>query len=503
MNKACVYARYSSSRQDEASIDAQVRACRDYANANGLCILRVYADEAQSGKGENTARRKEYLRMLHDVDMGMYDTILIHKYDRVARNLREHANLDKRLADHNTRLVAVAQDVGTSMESKMVRGILWVLSEYYSDNLSSEVKKGHKETALKALHNGGIPPFGYNIENQKYTINENEAIWVRKMFRCAIDRVGFTDLIREMDAAGVVGKRGRPIRYSQIYEILRNEKYTGVYLWVPEPAKTRDAQRSKEGAIRIEGGIPAIVTPEQFQEVQIIMSKRKQIGKTKTAYLCSGLVYCGRCGAPMHGGVSTRRGHTYRRFSCSKHCGMPTIRAEVVDRAAIDYLRGLTSSESLKALQAAMAAYNKESDVIKKDFERNIQAKIAQKRMQLDGLMENLCVPGLPETIVRDIAAKMEALKNDIEVLENAEPPKDYTVRDLQQWIQAICEAPDERAIHLLIKRLVVSVSDDKKETSVSVESTVTEVARKIGSGSLLHIFPAIIFGTHKTFHPP
>ena len=49
MGAAVIYARYSSDKQDEASIDAQVRACMEYAKGKGLTVLEVYADEAISG----------------------------------------------------------------------------------------------------------------------------------------------------------------------------------------------------------------------------------------------------------------------------------------------------------------------------------------------------------------------------------------------------------------------------------------------------------------------
>ena len=108
MRNAVIYARYSSDKQDEASIEAQVRACREYAAVKGYTVLEVYADEAISGKGSKTASRKAYQRMLRDVDRGLFDTILIHKYDWVARNLREHVNLEKRLKDRRVELIAVA-----------------------------------------------------------------------------------------------------------------------------------------------------------------------------------------------------------------------------------------------------------------------------------------------------------------------------------------------------------------------------------------------------------
>lgn len=60
MNNAVIYARYSSAQQSEESIEAQVRACKDYAAAKGYNVIEVYADEAVSGKGSKTSSRVQY-----------------------------------------------------------------------------------------------------------------------------------------------------------------------------------------------------------------------------------------------------------------------------------------------------------------------------------------------------------------------------------------------------------------------------------------------------------
>lgn len=187
-----------------------------------------------------------------------------------------------------------------------MRALMWSLSEYYLDNLAGEVKKRLKETALKGLHTGGYAPFGYDVVNQEYVINEIEAYYVRCIFDAAQQCEGFTEIIKEMSAAGITGKRGRPIKYTQVYEMLRNEKYTGTYAYSPTEEKKRDDWRNKPNAIRIDNAIPASISKSQFMEVQKIMSERKQTGK-KAGYLCSGLVYC-KCGAKMHGMTSKRKG---------------------------------------------------------------------------------------------------------------------------------------------------------------------------------------------------
>ena len=68
----------------------------------------------------------------------------------------------------------------------------------------------------------------------------------------------------------------------------------------------------------------------------------------------------------------------------------------------------------------------------------------------------------------------MNEIKNEIETLENTEPPEEYTSDAIIKWLQAIREAPDKRATNLLIER--IKVSTDKKTTDIKVTSTLTSV---------------------------
>ncbi len=476
MIRAVIYARYSSDKQDEDSISAQVRACESYASAHKYAIINRYIDEAISGKGAKTASRKKYQRMLRDADNKTFDIVLIHKYDRIARNLREHANLEKRLSDNDITLIAVAQDFGMSSEAKIMKSMMWALSEYYIDNLSSEVKKGHKETALKALHNGGYAPFGYDVVEQKYAINELEAAYVEKIFKCALNHEGFTSLINEMNSAGITGKRGQKIKYSSIYEILRNEKYTGTYLFSPTEEKERQKRRTKDNAIRIENALPKIIDKAVFDEVQIIMDGRKQTGK-KAGYLCSGLVYCANCGSKMHGVTTHRKGHEYRIYYCSNHCGAGTVKMDDIDSTVRNYIHDLLSDENSKIITEALKKYaSGESDRVN-EFNESVTRGIKEKTKQIENYMTTLGSGALPPDLISDIGNKIVALKEEIKGLQMAKPPKDFTVPQIQAWLQSIRTAPDDKAVRLLIERI------NANKTDINIQSTLKSVLGDNGCG--------------------
>lgn len=251
--------------------------------------------------------------------------------------------------------------------------------------------------------------------------------------------------------------------------MLRNEKYTGVYAYSVEEEKNRADRRTKPNAIRIENALPIIIDKATFEEVQKIMNERKQTGN-KAGYMCSGLVYC-ECGAKMHGMKSSRKGHTYYYFGCSKKCGASSIRMEEIDNAAVKYLHELLSDENQKKISDALRAYKGGERERLEDFNTILKKKIDEKQGRYDALLANLSTGVLPAPVVADIGKEMEAIKAEIECLQHTEPPKDYSVETIKNWLESLKAAPDEAAVHLLIERI-----DIKNKTVFNIQSTLKTV---------------------------
>lgn len=467
-NNAVIYARFSSDRQNETSIDAQVRACQEYAAKNDMLVKQTYADEAISGKGSTTKKRLAYQRMLRDAKAHKFDVILIHKYDRVARNLVEHVMLSCRLEADGVKLIAVAQDFGDTKEGKMMKGMSWLMSEYYIENLSEETRKGLRETALRGLHNGGYAPFGYDIVEQEYIINEAEAFWVRKIYDYAYHGKGYSDLIKEMEAAGVVGKRGKPIKAAQINEILHNEKYSGVYLYSLEQEKTRKDRRTKPNAIRVEGAIPAIVDKEKWEAVQKIMSEREHGAKGK--YRCSGLVYCGLCGAKMHVYTSKRKGHEYHYYICSKHCGNKSVRIETVEQIADLFIKRTLTEENCKELTLAMQEYVKDEKKMLAEFEETRAEKLKDAQERYDTLLANMSSSVLPKPVIEAIGKEMESVLSEIDRIKSMKPLRSYTEEMVSNWFNAVRNASATEIDKALIERIEIA-NDEAKVVSTLASS--------------------------------
>lgn len=367
MAKAAFYGRFSSNNQREESIDAQLRATQEFAERNGYEIVATYADRAKSGT--NSSKRVEFLKMIKDAENGLFDIVIVHKLDRFSRDKYDSALYKRKLKQCGVRLVSVTEQLNDSPESVILESVIEGMAEYYSKNLARETMKGLMENSYKCLHNGGKPPLGYDVDDEKkYVINEREAESVRLIFDMYISGYTQSQMVDKLNERGYKTKLGSTFRSNSIQSILANEKYTGVYIYNRSAKKDAFGKRNSHAykdeseIVKIEGGMPQIISKEVFEQAQIVMnSRRKSPGsnKAKENYLLAGLIRCGCCGKHYHGNRRTSKGKplyvsyrcSYRRITSSKVCNNKEIRKEYIEEYVLSELeRKIFNDKSIQYL---------------------------------------------------------------------------------------------------------------------------------------------------------
>ena len=354
MKTVVIYARYSSDNQRQESIDAQIRACTKFAEDNGYIVLQNYIDEALTATNDD---RPQFQQMLLDSKKKLFNYVIIHKLDRFARSRYDSAIYKRELKQNGVNVVSVLERLDDSPESIMMEATLEGMAEYYSANLSREVMKGMKENALKCMHTGGKPPLGYDVDpyTKKYIINEAEAEIVRLIFKMYIEGSGYSAIIDKLSELDYTSKFGRTIGKSSLSNLLENEKYIGIYTFNMSASrsslKTKDYTGSKkpeDQIIRVENGIPAIISKKDFEKAKARKALNKKATatfKAKEFYLLSGIVTCAECGARMIGntknsGTRKTKHVTYRcgnRYSKHK-CSNKEIRREYIEDFVLDQM---------------------------------------------------------------------------------------------------------------------------------------------------------------------
>ena len=301
--RAVLYARFSSDNQREESIEAQLRAMHEYCSRNSIVIIHEYCDRAKSA---TTDDRPEFLKMIAASREGDFDFAIVHKLDRFSRNRYDSAYYKRELKKNGVQLLSVLEQMDDSPESIILESVLEGMSEYYSKNLAREVMKGMRESAMDCRYIGGWIPYGFRVDPQthRYIINDYEAEAVRMIFRDVADGCGYNVVLNKLNSMGYRTRLGNTFSKETLYEMLRNEKYNGVYVFSRAASKDELGRRNNhldkpiEDQIRIPGGMPKIVDDETFARVQAILTSRKRHGRRdgKRKYLLTGMVFCGLCG---------------------------------------------------------------------------------------------------------------------------------------------------------------------------------------------------------------
>ena len=298
---AVIYARFSSDKQKENSIDFQLRADRAYCELKGLNIVGEYIDRAVSGTTDN---RPDFQRMIKDAQKRQFAFVVVYRFDRFARNRYDSAIYKKELEKYGVRVLSTEESIGTGDEGVILESIYEAMAESYSRRLSRVVTQGMKETALKGMSTGGNLSFGYTIVDHKVEIDEKTAPAVRYCFEARAEGIPKTPIAKEINARGYRTKRGKAFDVNVVTRILSNPMYKGVHDYVG-----------------IKRDCPAIVSEELWDRVQKIEERdKKRYGrKTEgTYYALSGKLFCGHCGVAMIGDSGTSKGgvkHSY--YSCA------------------------------------------------------------------------------------------------------------------------------------------------------------------------------------------
>ena len=147
--RAVAYIRVSDSSQvDGHSLDAQERLFHELCKTRDWVPGRTYREEGRSAHSDSIAKRPVFRQLLEDAAQGQFDAVVVHTLDRWARNLKVLLESVSILSDHGVGLVSITENLDWSTaEGRLVARTLGSFGEFFSDMLSTHVKKGIEERA--------------------------------------------------------------------------------------------------------------------------------------------------------------------------------------------------------------------------------------------------------------------------------------------------------------------------------------------------------------------
>lgn len=420
--KAVIYARYSSDNQREESIEGQLRECMEFAEKNGITVIGNYIDRALSAKTDN---RPEFQRMIKDSYRKVFDTIIVWKVDRFARNRYDSAHYKNILKKNGVKVISAKEHIGEGSEGIILEAMLEGYAEYYSVELAEKINRGLTENALKGKLNGGTIPLGYRLtKEQTLEINEETAPVVLEIFVRYNDGEKIKSIEKDLALRELTNNYGGPITYNRIHYLLKNRRYLGEY-------RFRD--------IVHKNAFPAIVPEDLFNSVQKKLEKNKIAParhKAEDDYILTTKLRCGKCGAYMVGeSGKSMTGAIHRYYKCAntkkkKLCNKKAVKKGWIEDIVVNYTMKKIMDDELVDYLADRILY-----LLSQENTKIPQLK--EKLKEVNGYIDNLLnaiQQGLFNASAKQRLDDLEAEKAEIETaiyteqLERPEITKEHIV---------------------------------------------------------------------------
>ena len=300
-----VYARVSTDRDEQvSSVENQIDICRNWLERNGFTWdeKHVFKDEGISGT--LLVERPAIQLLLQKAKAKEIDMVIFKSISRLARDLKDSLEIREVFLAHNVRIISVEEGYDSVKAGKNDMAFeLWSLfSAQYSRTLSSSITAALAVKVRRGEHIGKVP-YGYNRENQKLVINEEESQVVQMMYKWYLDGWGYKKITHELNRLGIKSKTKKNWQMTSVQRILQSSIYKGTFILnqytsVKVGGKKKQIRNPKEKWFVFPNHHPKIVEEEIWNQAN---RKKNKTNKTKiTAWNeFRNLAKCAVCGSNM------------------------------------------------------------------------------------------------------------------------------------------------------------------------------------------------------------
>ena len=453
--KYFIYCRKSTDNEERQilSIEAQLAELREFAAKEKLEIVASLC-EAQTAKEPG---RKIFGEMLDRICAGEASGILAWHPDRLARNSIDGGKIIY-LLDTGKILDLKFPTFwfDSTPQGKFMLSIAFGQSKYYVDNLSENIKRGHRQKLRKGIW-PGFAPLGYlnNHKTKEIDLDKEKAPFIRKAFELYATGDYTLKAIKQFLAdSGIKSYRKRPLSVSCVQRILKNHFYYGVFRFNNEI---------------YQGTHEPIISKKLFDSVQQVMNNRgKKKRKRKHEFAFSGLMRCGNCGCLIT--AETQKGHNYYRCTKKKQpCNEKYLREENLIEQMKNWIQKVSLPD--KWAENMLAELDKEKEQAQKDgenFVQNLQNKKAEVEQKIEKLLD-LYITGRALTLEEYQAKKQKLLNEKLDI--------EQKLRDFEQmgnnWLEPM-------------KKMIFEAKQAKILLSQGDNQQILTFLRNVGSNFIL-----------------
>ena len=371
--KYFIYTRKSTDSEERQilSIEAQLAELKEFAAKEKLEIVASLC-EVQTAKEPG---RKIFGEMLDRICAGEASGILAWHPDRLARNSIDGGKIIY-LLDTGKILDLKFPTFwfDSTPQGKFMLNIAFGQSKYYIDNLSENIKRGHRQKLRKGIW-PGFAPLGYlnNHKTKAIDTDKEKAPVIRKCFELYATGDHTLKNIKQFLAdTGINSYKGNILSCSCVQRMLKNPFYYGVFKF--------------NGEI-YQGTHEPIISKRLFDSVQEVMNNRgKKKRKRKHEFAFCGLMRCGNCGCLIT--AEKQKGHHYYRCTKKKQkCEEKYLREENL----VEQMKGIIQKVSLPDdwAENMLAEIDKEKKQARLEGLSVVQ-KLQKEKLEVEQRMDKL-----------------------------------------------------------------------------------------------------------------
>jgi site-specific DNA recombinase len=320
MRKRCaIYTRKSTDKnlhEEVTTLVVQREACEHWVRSQAHLLWEVlptrYDDGGYSGANMDRPRMKQ---LMADVEAGLVDVIIVYKLDRLSRSLADFIQLIQHLDKYGVAFVCVTQNFSTADPvGRFTLQILMAFAELERSMIIDRVRDRVRSARARGKWVGGPPPLGYHVRDKKLQIDPEWAPLatevIMRWLECGAHRtmlqLNEAEKLRpwRTKAASRPGPR-RQWTKNDVLQLVKCPVYGGYFY---------DANKQL-----VRGEHQPLIDDAMFAAVRAkLEGKGRGLGGRRAAYLLSGLLKCGHCGAAMTGvSGGNRNGQKYRYYRCT------------------------------------------------------------------------------------------------------------------------------------------------------------------------------------------
>lgn len=355
----------------------------------------------------------------------------------------------KTLRDNGIKVISATEFIPDSPEGIILESMLEGYAEYYSAELSQKVRRGMKETRLKGNFTGGHLLYGYSLENHKVIINESQAEVVKYIYEQFSLGVYVKDIIKSLTAKGIYNN-GKPFARNTVYNILKNEKYSGIY--------------RHNGEI-FENMYPQIVPTEIYQKVRAKINEN-QYGKrsVEVVYLLRHKLKCGYCGQPISAETGTsKNGKVKRYYKClgrkrQNGCKKSMIGKELLENLIISaIIEQLSDQQTINTIVTNLLNIQE-----KLSKETPILSILTKEKRQTENAIKNIMtaiekgvITNTTTKRLKELEEQQENLERQI-LIERSKSAVKYTEQEIREFYEQALNLEPQMLINYVVKEILV-----------------------------------------------